>query len=197
MPIPEITIIQEDDSNKRVWDLDVPIIQDKNSNKIKVYLNGAIEEPSIYNELCYLLQEAGKKDEIHIYLNTPGGVVDSAIMIANAIRNSKAKIIGHLSGTVASAGTLISMACTELKVEEHLAFMIHNYSGTMGGKGNEMKARQQFMDKSITKAFKDYYKDFLSENEINEVVEGKDIWLDTKDVVKRWNTKLNYLKGKA
>lgn len=132
MRIPNVTAVT-DDIPKRIWDLDVPIIHDKKHNKIKVYLTGGIDEPSAYNELCYLLQEATKKDEIHMHLNTPGGIVDSAFMIANAMKRSKAKIIGHLSGTVASAGTLISMACDEIDAENHIAFMIHNYSGTMGG----------------------------------------------------------------
>jgi ATP-dependent protease ClpP protease subunit len=54
-------------------------------------------------------------------------------MIAAAIKHSKAKVIGQLSGTVASAGTLITMACDEIVVTPHLSFMIHNYSGGMAG----------------------------------------------------------------
>lgn len=117
----------------RIWDLDVPIIVDKDAKSIKVYLTGPIEEPCLYNELCYLLETADSDTTVDIFLNTPGGIIDSAFMIANAIISSKAKVIGHLSGTVASAGTLISMVCNDLQITPHVSFMIHNYSGGMAG----------------------------------------------------------------
>jgi ATP-dependent protease ClpP protease subunit len=117
----------------RIWDLPVPIIVNNDTKTIKAYLTGAIDEPSLYNELCYLLDEASSDTTVDIFINTPGGVVDSAFMIANAIKSSKAKVVGYLSGTVASAGTIISMVCDELKVTPHLSFMIHNYSGGMAG----------------------------------------------------------------
>lgn len=68
--------------------------------------------------------------------------------------------------------------------------MIHNYSAFgMQGKGHEMKARQNFVDRELNRTFKDYYIGFLSEEEINDVIEGKDIWLNFEEVNDRWATK--------
>jgi ATP-dependent protease ClpP protease subunit len=117
----------------RIWDLTVPIIIDRKNKTIAAYLSGPVEDPHLYNELCYELLAAPKDYTATLYLNTPGGVVDTAFMIAAAIKHSKAKVIGQLSGTVASAGTLITMACDEIVVTPHLSFMIHNYSGGMAG----------------------------------------------------------------
>jgi ATP-dependent Clp protease protease subunit len=181
----------------RIWDLDVPVVNDVENKNIKVYLTGAIEEPYQYNEMCYLLGTADKNTTVDIYLNTPGGIIDSAFMIANAISNSEAKVIGHLSGTVASAGTLISMACDELKLTPHLSFMIHNYSGGMAGKGHEMKARQKFTDDHLNDAFKSFYSGFLTEDEMDKVIEGTDLWMNTDEVTERWSNRVEYLKGEA
>lgn len=60
-----------------------------------------------------------------------------------------------------------------------------------------MKARQTFMDASITSAFNDFYKGFLTEDEIVDVVEGKDLWMNTEEVISRWKSKIIYLKGKV
>jgi ATP-dependent protease ClpP protease subunit len=181
----------------RIWDLDVPVVVDKENNNIKVYLTGAIEEPYHYNEMCYLLDTAEENTTVDIYLNTPGGIIDSAFMITNAIKNSKAKVIGHLSGTVASAGTLISMACDELDLTPHLSFMIHNYSGGMAGKGHEMKARQKFTDDHLNDAFKYYYSGFLSDEEMEKVIEGTDLWMGTDEVTERWSNRITYVKGEV
>ena len=64
--------------------------------------------------------------------------------------------------------------------------MIHNYSSGIQGKGHEMKARQTFIDNELNKSFERYYLGFLSEEEITDVIEGKDIWLNSQEVMQRW-----------
>lgn len=183
----------------RIWDLGVPIIVRKLDEKtsIKAYLTGAIEEPHLYNELCYLLQTADGDTSVDLYINTPGGIIDSAFMLASAIDSSKATVTGHLSGTVASAGTIISMVCDKLELTPHLSFMIHNYSGGMQGKGHEMKARQKFTDEHLNRAFKHFYSGFLSDEEMEKVIEGTDIWMSTEEVNDRWNQRIEYIKGES
>lgn len=181
----------------RIWDLDVPVIDDKENKNIKIYLTGTIEEPCLYNEVCYILDTADRDTTVDLYINTPGGIIDSAFMIANAISCSKANVVAHLSGTVASAGTLIAMACDTLALTPHLSFMIHNYSGGMAGKGHEMKARQKFIDEHLNAAFKSFYSGFLTEDEMDKVIEGTDLWMGTKEVAERWAKRVSYTKGEA
>lgn len=179
----------------RIWELEVPIVNDVENKNIKVYLTGAIDEPHNYNEMCYLLGTADTDTRVDIYLNTPGGIIDSAFMIANAILNSNALVVAHLSGTVASAGTLISMACDEVLPTPHLSFMIHNYSGGMAGKGHEMKARQKFTDDHLNEAFKSFYSGFLTDEEMERVIEGTDLWMGTEEVIERWGNRQSFLDG--
>ncbi len=181
----------------RIWELPVPVVVDKENKNIKAYLTGAIEEPFLYNELCYLLKTADADYTIDLYINTPGGIIDSAFMIADAITTSPAKVIGHLSGTVASAGTLITMTCAEVNITPHLSFMIHNYSGGMAGKGHEMKARQKFTDDHLNDAFKAFYSGFLTDEEMDRVIEGTDLWMGTDEVLERWEGRTAYMKGES
>lgn len=182
---------------QRVWDLDVPVIVDKEKKTIEAFLTTVIEDPYLYNELCYLIRTASKDTKVNININTPGGIIDSAFMIANAIKESKATVTAVLTGTVASAGTLIAMACDALVVNPHVSFMIHNYSGGMAGKGHEMKARQKFTDDHLNDAFTYFYSGFLSKEEMEKVIEGTDIWMTTDEVLTRWQDRVTYLKGEA
>lgn len=175
----------------RIWDVEVPIIVDEEKNKITAFLTKKIEEPEEYNELCYLLLEANCETEFNLHINSPGGVVDSAFMVVNAIKHSKARVKAILSGTVASAGTLIALACDELQVNEHVSFMIHNYSGGLTGKGHEMKARHKFTDSHLNEAFNVFYKGFLTPEEITRVIDGTDLWMDSAEVTRRWENKRN------
>lgn len=167
-------------SSNSIWDQYVPIITEKNHTR--AYITDQIDEPSLYNELCYKLKSASPAEVFTLYINTPGGIIDSAVMLIDAIKTSKAKVTAEISGTVASAGTIITLACDDVNVADHTSFMIHNYSAGAYGKGHELKARQTFIDNTLNASFKEFYKGFLTEQEMDEVIEGKDMWMDAEEV---------------
>lgn len=172
----------------RIWDLIVPIVSGE--SETHVYITDEISEPSNYAELCHLLRAAPKGHTFHLHINTPGGVLDSAFMIADALKNTSAHTIAHLTGTVASAGTIIALSCDQINPAKFVSFMIHNYSSSTGyAKGHELKARTEFTDKELNKAFKVFYSGFLTDTEIAEVIDGRDMWLSTEDVETRWASK--------
>ena len=166
-----------------IWSNYVPIISDKNHTT--AYLTNTIEEPSEYNELCFRLKSASPAEIFTLVINTPGGILDSALMLVDAIKTSKAKVIAQISGTVASAGTIITLACDDVDVAPHTAFMIHNYSGGLVGKGHELKAHQEFVDANLNNSFTDLYKGFLTPSEIKKVIDGKDYWMNRDEVLER------------
>lgn len=170
----------------RVWDEHIPIV--KSGREVDVYITTEIVDPINYNELCHTLREATSKEVIRLHINTPGGRLDSATMIIDAIAQSDAYVIGVLSGTVASAGTMIALACDELECSSYLEFMIHYFSGGTGGKGNEIKAHSSFINKHMPMIFKKMYAGFLTESEIDDVIEGKDVWLNGDEVLERFET---------
>jgi ATP-dependent protease ClpP protease subunit len=172
----------------RIWDLEVPLVT--NRFHTDAYILDSIEEPAVYSELCHKLRTAEKGDTFTIHLNTPGGMIDSAMMIIDAIKASKAKVTAQLTGTVASAGTIIALSCDQVAVADHTAFMIHNYSGGLSGKGHEMKARQEFIDSSLKAAFESFYQGFLTEKEMKDVIDGKDMWMGKDEVIERWSYKV-------
>ena len=176
-------------SSNDVWDNYVPIISDKNHTT--AYLTNTIEEPSEYNELCFRLKSASPAEIFTLVINTPGGILDSALMLVDAIKTSKAKIIAQISGTVASAGTIITLACDEVEVAPHTAFMIHNYSGGLVGKGHELKAHQEFVDANLNNSFTDLYRGFLTPSEIKKVIDGKDYWMNRDEVLERLSARIN------
>lgn len=114
-----------------IWDNYVPIITDGSTTE--VFISDGVDEPSNYDEFCYKLSKAIAEETFIVHLNTPGGIIDSAKKIYSSMVNSKAHIVVRLTGTVASAGTIIAMAADELIIEPYTAFMIHNYSGGVSG----------------------------------------------------------------
>ena len=169
------------------WDRYVPIIENKTTTH--VYLTDGIDEPSFYNQLCHSLYCADESDTFYLHVNTPGGMLDTTFMLLDAMRNSKAHIIGHLTGTVASAGTIVALTCDELIASDDLSWMSHYYSAHIGGKGNEIKARQDFTERTTSATFRRIHEGFFTKKEIEEMIDGKDFWLDEIEVRERWARK--------
>lgn len=171
-------------TKQTIWDEYVPIIKSK--EVIDVYLTDIIESPANYNELVHTLKTAQPYQVINLYLNNGGGYVDSAFYIIDAINRCPATVVAHLSGTVASSATIIALSCDDIVCSKYLSFMIHNYSTGMQGKGHELKAYQNFTDRELNRAFKEIYRHFLTEEEMDKVIDGLDIWLSEIEVEERW-----------
>ncbi len=167
-----------------VWDRYVPIIT--TGRTTYAYLCDEIAEPNEYSELVHRLHAAYDGDRFEVYFNTPGGSVDSAFYLLEAMSKSKAHIHGNLSGTVASAGTLLTMGCHSISVAPYTHFMIHNYSSGTFGKGHEMKAQLDFTNSELNKAFTDIYGSFLTPQEAQSIIDGRDLWLGRDEVLRRW-----------
>jgi ATP-dependent protease ClpP protease subunit len=171
----------------RVWDLYVPIVVD--GVVTSVFLTNDVIEPSAYDEIIFLLDNATDEQHFKFYINTPGGDLDSTVGLIGAIDNTRASTSGKLSGSVASAGTMITMACDTIEVDNHTKFMVHTYSTGIQGKGNEVKAQQEFMNTAINDLMHDVYKGFLTTDEVEKLIEGTDYWFNKDELLRRWAIK--------
>jgi ATP-dependent protease ClpP protease subunit len=172
---------------ERIWDLPVPILVVEETKQVSVYITNSIQEPYVYDELTHVLRTLDSSYTVNFYLSTPGGHLDSAVILIDAIRTCAATTVAHVSGEVASAGTMITLACDQINVRPHSSFMIHYYSGMLGGKGSDIQQQQTHMDKSVKLLYNDIYKDFLTTREITRVINGTDVWLLADEVTERWN----------
>ena len=183
MTIPDLFKVEK----HTIWDNPTPIVDNSATKSMDIYLTDEIGVPFNYNELTYCIKNAPADYDIRLHISTPGGVIDGALFIIDAINLSKAKVTGYLTGTVASAGTIIALACDELIVGEHITFMIHNYSSSgIHGKGHELKAYQNFIDSHLEAAFRSFYRGFLTTKEMTSVIDGQDIWMNEDEVARRW-----------
>ena len=175
-------------TKQSVWDNYVPIVT--SGRHTDVYLTDHIDTPSQYNQLCHKLRNAYKEDTFTLFINNGGGIVDSAFMITDAMSQSKAKIHGALSGTVASASTVVTMACDTIEIAPHTQFMIHNYFHSTQGTGNQVKEYVNFTDREFVKTTKKVYGGFITPSEMSQVSgDDKELWMGAEEVLARWDAR--------
>jgi ATP-dependent protease ClpP protease subunit len=154
-------------------------------NVYHFYIIDEIGDPLQYLDLINILKTAEEHDTIFIYLNTPGGSLQTSIQIIGAIRQCAGTVVTCLEGEVCSAGTLIFLVGDRHIVNANCTFMIHNYSQWIGGKGNEVALRVKYSEQYFSKLANDMYAGFLTPDEIKLVMEGKDFWMDSDEVTTR------------
>lgn len=151
------------------------------------YLNDAIVEPRLYTDMIHKIRIAQPQDIIYIHMNTPGGRLDTGVQIINAMKDSQARIVAVLDSKAYSLGTLIFLAADEFIVHDNCLFMIHNFSSATFGKGNEQQSELVATLAWFKKLAKKYYYPFLTHDEIDKVLNGQDIWMDSDEIKKRLN----------
>jgi len=174
-----------------LFDKHVPIVSKQSEDMADsfvttVYLTNEIDKPNVYSELLEVLAAAKPVDEITFIINSPGGYIDTTIMLIDAILECKAYTVMKVAGEAASAATMLALAGDELVITDFSSMMIHNYSAYSAGKGHEVVAKTTFESKALAKLFRKAYKPFLSEEECQQVIDGKDIYLDASEVRARW-----------
>ena len=155
------------------------------STLYEYYLVDDIGEASDYIELCDVLRSASPNDEILIRINSGGGSLATANMIVNAIRESQAHVHGFIESTCASAATLIYLACHSYSLSEDADMMVHTSSSMYGGKEHEQHSYVTFSRKKIHKMVRDRYAGFLTEKEIENVLNGQDYYFDSEEIGER------------
>ena len=105
------------------------------------------------------------------------------------LRETQAHTIASVEGECMSAATLIFLACQQYEISAHSCFMFHNYSSGTVGKGGEQFDQLTFERKWSESLFCDAYKGFLTPNEIKMILDSKDIWMNSDEVVDRLNKK--------
>lgn len=154
------------------------------------YLSGDVEGSEEYIEWFDTIRSASKNDVIKIYINSPGGDLFTAIQFMRVLTETDAQVVISVEGACMSAATLIFMCGHQYEISPHSVFMFHNYSSGMAGKGGEMFDRMAHERIWSEKLFQDVYADFLNEREIKSILDNKDLWMDSDEVIKRLKKKI-------
>jgi ATP-dependent protease ClpP protease subunit len=147
----------------------------------RIEIDGAIEEVSQFSTAIMVLDKATEEDRVEIYLaDCPGGNVNAGGALIHSIRKCLAPIHMTVTGACHSLATHILLEAQSFELAENFNSLIHNGSDGAYGNVNEYMAKAKFDEVFRTKQFRDTYKYFLTQDEIDSVLSGVDLWLDAQ-----------------
>ena len=151
----------------------------------KFYLSGAVKPSADYIQWFETIRNASENDVIIFHINSFGGDLFSAIQFMRVMNETKAQLVASVEGICMSAATLIFLSAKHWEISKHTIFMFHNYTSGNFGKGGELFDHITHERKWSESLWRDVYKGFLTETEIESILNNKDIWLSGEDVTKR------------
>jgi len=155
------------------------------SNEYDVSIRDAIDSNDYFADLIELLRTATQEDVFHLYFSTDGGMLDATQELLAAMSVTEATVVGHLVNKAISAGSIIFLNCHEWQVYSGSFMMIHQMSYSAGGGNQNVKGQVDFYAKMNEKLVKNTYTGFLTPEEIQDVLNGKDVYLEDVEVAER------------
>jgi ATP-dependent protease ClpP protease subunit len=195
-PHPEAKIGSED-SIKNPFTLDKPsfeLIHRGAANMFDVYINQPIGAPEDYTKLFSFLRSVTPMDEVFFFVNCPGGRLDTGLQFLNAIEDCQGKITMVLDGEAYSMAAFLVFSGDEIVVTDNGMLMVHNYSGGLAGKGGDILTNAEAYNKMMNRLMTKYFSGFLTEQEIKDVLHGKDMYFDVNDMEVRLNARDKYIE---
>lgn len=171
--------------------------QKMHSRAFHFYISGPVVEPAQYTDMIHQIRVSQPSDVIHIHLNTPGGHLTTGVQIINSIKASQAHIVTHLESEVCSLGSILFLTGDEMVVYDNCVMMFHNYSSGYVGKGHELTSYVEATSKWYHKLMKDVCSPFLSDEELDRIARGEDLWMQSEEIADRLQRMVNIMADDA
>ena len=130
-------VVEQSSRGERSFDIYSRLLRER-----IVFLNGEVSDSVsalVCAQLLFLEAETPKKP-IHLYINSPGGVVSSGLAMYDTMRYLRAPVHTLCMGTARSMGSLLLMAGEpdERAALPNASILIHQPSGGFQGQASDM-----------------------------------------------------------
>nr|DAS29225.1 MAG TPA: Putative ATP dependent Clp protease [Caudoviricetes sp.] len=187
---------EENNLNGVVWDHD--------NNTVTIYITGTISRKAdwFYPALIASRQAHAKKSKIYLEINSPGGEVFAAAQLFESLDLNEGRIVVSVVGMCYSAATLllcqlVKSSVSQVYISELSEFLFHPMRAGVSGRTPEIKDHFQNLIKYEERIIKSSYTDILTEDEIQQILNGKELYIEPKEVGNRLRAYSNKLREKA
>lgn len=156
------------------------------AHKYIINLFGTIIDPRQFINAFQAFGDAGEDDLVLVNLSSVGGDLDTTDTFLQAMSECKGRVIVRASGGCHSAASIILLHADEFTLSDGFNCLIH--CGSLGSNGTlaEFKTASQFHVKHMERILRETYCGFLTEEEIDKLLDGKDFFLNAEEFMQRF-----------
>lgn len=160
-----------------------------------VTLPEEIGSPSQYSDLIALFAFAEENDTITLEINNGGGCLFTALQLCNAMMECKAHITTVLNTEGHSAASLIFLNGHSHGVGKYASMLLHEGQTGMQGKPSDVRRHMKHYDELGERVLRDSYEGFLTEEEIDRVLDGLELFVNDLEITERLSKREAYFKA--
>lgn len=161
---------------------------------IRVNITTDFEEPAYYDQLFHVVTNLDQGDVVIYTINSNGGYLSGLAMLLEANAVTEATTVAHIVGSCHSCASILAMSCDEVIVGDYSEMLVHSARFGAGGKVADTKANVMHTEKYTEQIFREFYTGFLSEDEITEVLAGKEHYMLPEEIRDRLEAKAAYVQ---
>lgn len=169
----------------------------KPMNNVDAYLDEEIRGLGHYRNFLQYMRQMEEYDNLKVWLSSPGGYFNSAMEIIQTMQESKGNILVIATGENASAATMIALAAPQLIIKDNTTFMFHAASYGAGGKMDNVASKVMFSDKYLKDKLWLCYEGFLTQEEFDQMISGKDMYMASDEISARLDKRTEWQKAKG
>lgn len=171
----------------------IPFMQPKrvmtrsfNNHEYKIRIARPITEIDDFEEEIMALEEATEHDVVFVQLSSPGGSLETCDFICRRMNECAAPIIVEIGMTCASAASAMMLQATDWVIDDSSTAMIHACSYSPGwGKEFDVRMSVSYTERLNREWIERTYSGFLTESELKQVLDGKDLYFFADDLRER------------
>jgi len=186
----------DDTDSVKQGQLVVPVFQRSfTMNALTVPLDEEIKGPDYYRSVVQSMVTLTEHDSVSFHINSPGGRADGMSTILESIKNCDARIVAVIVGNCFSAASIISMYADEVYVGDWAQMMCHNMQHGSYGKDSDVLNRIQHASSLSRRFLKDAYRGFMTDEEIERLLDGKEFWFDCSEIKERFERRFELINS--
>jgi len=137
-----------------------------------------------WNEIKDKLMNADALDFLEVHISSYGGLTTEGIELFNII-NTRFKDAQVYLNYGFSMGALSFLYFEDRNIYENSEIMFHNWSGGFGGKAADIEDHFKHTKRYLSGFFESVMKPYFSKKEIKKILNGKEKWLNSYEMLKR------------
>ena len=152
---------------------------------VTIPIDTNIKDASHYRHVANRIVNTQEGDIVEFEIHSNGGQYNGLTAILGALLRTNAHSIAYINGECHSAASMLALSCDEVQVSPFADMLVHFQSFGSVGKSSDIKAFVEHTHNNGAGVFRDIYEFFLTETEIESCIDGKELWMDADEIIRR------------
>lgn len=168
-------------------------VRSKQQHEFIIPVIGELESPEDFLEAVSLISQAEGQDTVILHINSCGGSLAAVDYLLDALSKTEAHVHAEVTGQCMSAATLILDHVDSFTISDSCEMLIHNQVFGTGGKHSDVVSYVTFADTQNKKLLERYYAGMFNEEEMRDLYNGRQFYLDNTEYLSRFNSRQSFL----